>query len=315
MNVARRLDVVVLGNANVDLIRDAQGNEHRTPGGKGLNQAVASSRAGASVALITRVGAGPEGDFLLSAMRAEGVQTEYVVRDHEAPTGRCRIELEGSQPKFLHYDANANANLTLDDIRAAKAILSEARVLACGLSVPAPCVELAVQIAKATDTYVILDPSPPALPDALWPMIDLMKPDAEEIEVLCGHPVEDREAASVAARTLMRRGVISVAIEVEKQGNLFAWPGGEVWLERCEVDVVDTTGAGDAMIGMFTAHVALERSLAEAAPIAHAAAAIATTGIGGAPNMPTRSQARQLLRASEKARLEAARRPLVGQPG
>ena len=56
-------------------------------GGKGSNQAFAAAKQGADVAIVGRVGMDSNGDMLLEALEAAGVNTEYVVRDEKEQTG------------------------------------------------------------------------------------------------------------------------------------------------------------------------------------------------------------------------------------
>ena len=90
--------IVVVGSFNTDLTTYMQrlprpgetvhGRNFVTgPGGKGSNQAVAAARLGAQVAFVGRVGLDAFGDMGLSMWQNEGINTAYIVRDSEQPTG------------------------------------------------------------------------------------------------------------------------------------------------------------------------------------------------------------------------------------
>src|SRR5262245_24514628 len=98
-------DVVVLGGANTDysirgrvLPRAGETSEGEEffegAGGKGANQAVAAARLGARVAFVARVGADARGEALLATLEREGVATQYVTRDPDAPTGVALINVD-----------------------------------------------------------------------------------------------------------------------------------------------------------------------------------------------------------------------------
>ncbi|MFM8350758.1 MAG: PfkB family carbohydrate kinase, partial [Actinomycetales bacterium] len=83
------MTVVVVGSANVDLVlglhRMPDPGEtvfghslERFPGGKGLNQAVAAARAGASVSMVAAVGSDEAGAWLRGLVVAEGIQDEQI---------------------------------------------------------------------------------------------------------------------------------------------------------------------------------------------------------------------------------------------
>jgi sugar/nucleoside kinase (ribokinase family) len=101
---------VVVGKANVDyLVRGprlpAPGESingdafQEAAGGKGANQAVGAARLGAKVALVARVGRDARGDAVLAKLHDENVETRFVTRDPEAPTGvaLCQVAASGEK--------------------------------------------------------------------------------------------------------------------------------------------------------------------------------------------------------------------------
>lgn len=110
-------------------------------------------------------------------------------------------------------------------------------------------------------------------------------PAAHETETLTGQPVADLETAVRAAAELRRRGPSLVVLEVSGQGTLFAGPDGTWFVPDVETDVVDTTGAGDALVATLTAALTRRRPLETAACLAVAAAAATTEHAGGRPRL------------------------------
>src|SRR5256885_7548607 len=100
--IARSLDVVVVGAANVDLVvqvpRLPLAGETVfgapltvLPGGKGLNQAVAVARNGGNVALVSRIGTDGWGDLLHEALVGAGVGIAAVARQPGSATGAAIV--------------------------------------------------------------------------------------------------------------------------------------------------------------------------------------------------------------------------------
>src|SRR5947199_8456967 len=97
--------IVVVGSSNTDMVVQAPrlpgpgetvlgGAFAELPGGKGANQAVAAARLGASVTFVGCVGQDPFGDRALEALRREGIDTQYVVREARAPSGVALIVVD-----------------------------------------------------------------------------------------------------------------------------------------------------------------------------------------------------------------------------
>ena len=300
-------DVVVVGKANMDfLVRgprlpgpgmSVNGDAFQeAPGGKGANQAVGAARLGARVALVAHVGDDVRGAAVVAALRLEGVEVGHVSRDPSAATGvgLCQVARSGEK-QILSYPG-ANALLTAARVRAAGEAIRSAKVVLCQLGVPIDAVMEAVRMAKSAGAQVMLDPGPPApLPNELIALLDVIRPNTSEAQILTGIQVRDRLSAREAARDLLRRGAKAAAVQAGELGDLLAWAEEESWLPRFEVARVDATGAGDAFASAFAVALAEGWPLADAGPFASAAAALATTKLGAQASLPTRAAVLQLL--------------------
>jgi ribokinase len=152
-------------------------------------------------------------------------------------------------------------------------------------------------VGGANTDYLAHAPRPPAtpLPDAIYPQLDLIRPDATEASTLTGVDVRDRASAREAARVFLDRGAQAAVIQAGSEGNLAVWPGGELWLPKIPVKSVDAVGAGDAFAAALAVQMAKGRSLAEAGSFANAAAALATTVVGARAGLPRREAVARLL--------------------
>ena len=139
--------------------------------------------------------------------------------------------------------------------------------------------------AAAAPGMVVLNPAPARrLPAALLARGPLLTPNATEACELAGE--SDPEAA---ARALAERTGAAVLATIGADGALLVHAGEVERLPAPRVDVVDTTGAGDALNGALAAELAAGRPLRDAARFAVAAASLSTRRAGARDGMPPRA--------------------------
>ena len=301
-------DIIVVGGAYTDYV--VRGEKLPTigetvvgqkflivPGGKGANQAVAAARLGATrVAFMGRVGSDARGDEIVRQFQAEHVDTHYITRDQSIPTGISLIQANEQGRKQMMVALGASHALTVDDVYRASDAITSTKILLTQLEVPLDATRAAIRLAHQSGAKIIFDPAPVSnVPGELFPMVDVIKPDTKEAEVLTGLHVTDRDSARPAAHHLMKQGVKAVAVQAGSQGDLLVWQGGERWLPRIPVKAVDATGAGDTFAAALAVALAEGRSLEEAGPFASAAAALKTTKLGARPALPGRQEVEALL--------------------
>lgn len=318
--------VVVVGSINVDLVvvserlptageTVAGGTFASYGGGKSANQAVAAARLGADVVFVGAVGRDAMGDEAEAALREEGIDVSGLARV-DAPTGVALIVVDAQGENQIAVASGANAALDAAPIATRlDALLGEAAtagsptatagsptatagsstatagssatpagVVLLGHEVGEDVVIAAARAAEAAGWPVVLNPAPAReLPGA---PLAVLTPNASEAEQLTGEAEPE-----AAARALAEATGAAVLITLGARGALLLEPGGEpARLPAAEVDVVDTTGAGDTVNGALAAELAAGRALREAAAFAVKAAALSTTKPGARGGMPTRAE-------------------------
>ena len=290
-------NVVVLGSANLDIVvpvphhpatgETVLGGPHdRIPGGKGANQAVAAARLGARVAMVGRVGSDDAGRTLRTALQGAGVDCRYLAVDGLAPSGLALIGVDRAGDNTIIVSPGANNRIGPDDVAAAAPLLASAAVTLVQLEVPAMAVEAAV---AASGGKVVLNPAPASLLSAaLLERVDVLVPNRIELAQLAG----SAEAGGLAAVEEMARGlpVPSVVVTLGADGALLVAGGDAVVLPAPPVEVVDTTGAGDAFCGAIAEALARGVAIDEATARAVHAGSLATTRRGAQPSLPTGAQ-------------------------
>ncbi|MCJ7691647.1 MAG: PfkB family carbohydrate kinase, partial [Clostridiaceae bacterium] len=97
--------ICVLGSLNMDVVLKVENmakigetifakSISNIPGGKGANQAVACKRMGSEVSMIGKVGLDSNGDFLVSQLASDGINTNYVFKDNKQNTGTAIINVD-----------------------------------------------------------------------------------------------------------------------------------------------------------------------------------------------------------------------------
>ena len=290
-------NVVVLGSANLDIVVPVPhhpaigetvlgGHHDRIPGGKGANQAVAAARLGARVAMVGRVGSDDAGGTLRTALQEAGVDCKYLAVDHPAPSGLALIGVDENGDNTIIVSPGANDRVGPDDVAAAASFLASAAVTLVQLEVPAMAVEAA---AAASGGTVVLNPAPASLLSAaLLERVDVLVPNRIELAQLAG----SAEAGGLAAVEEMARGlpVPTVVVTLGADGAILVSGGDAVVLPAPPVEVVDTTGAGDAFCGAIAEALARGVAIDEATARAVHAGSLATTRRGAQPSLPTGAQ-------------------------
>lgn len=299
--------IVNVGSINMDLIVRSPriplpgetiiGSGFQTaPGGKGANQSVAAARAGAKVYHIGRVGDDGFGAALLANMAAAGVDCSRVIKDGNQPTGIALIVVEQGGQNSIVVASGANMHVSIKDVDDNRDLIASARVLLLQLEIPLETVVHAAELAHQSGCVVVLNPAPAReLPQQLLGYVDILIPNESETEILTGLPVEDEAQLKAAASRLLDLGIETVILTLGERGARLFRREGSQHIPPFKVVPVDTTAAGDAFVGAFAGALAEGRPLEQAALWGNAAGALATTGLGAQPSLPTREEIEALL--------------------
>jgi len=301
--------VVVVGNINVDFVLRTQRLPRRgetllaesfsvVAGGKGANQAVAAARLGAQVALLGRLGNDVFGEQLLDNLVREGISTRLVERDQAQHTGTALVMVEPDGRNAILTALGANMGYQPEALaQSLRPALEGADGVLVQLGVPLGSVEAVVGVATALGKRVFLDPTPlrAGLP-ANWRRAYAVTPNETEVSALCGLQVRSRRKAKEACLRLLEEGVKVAVVKLGAQGVVLGYEGEARHLPALPVDVVDTTGAGDAFAAAFAVRHLECAGVWEAARFANCAAGLAAGRFGAQPSLPHREEVERALR-------------------
>ncbi|HET9659028.1 MAG TPA: ribokinase [Thermomicrobiales bacterium] len=287
--------ILVAGTINTDLVvrtrRAPEAGETVTGlsfaiygGGKGANQAVAAARAGGSVSMLSGIGDDEFGRQRRADLEAESVDTTAVITTDRAASGVASITLEESGQNRIAYVPGAGWEVEAPDALAALDTV-EPEVVLSTLELKHPTLAALFQQAKARAITLICNGTPePSEGRHLISLADVLIVNEQEALELSGSIVQDW--AVVAAR-IAETGPRIVIVTLGAEGAL-VWAGGSIeQLPSIPVEVVDTTGAGDAFCGAFAAFYSHNGDAIAAARKAVVAGSLSVMRAGAQPSMPT----------------------------
>lgn len=291
--------VIVFGSINMDLSvechRMPRPGETLTgwgfitnPGGKGANQAVAAARMGADVHMIGCVGDDAFGHELAAGLSDAGVNVDGVRFWREVPTGTATI-LRADGENCIVVSPGANVVLHADEVCATlDGIAEPGDILLCQLECDLPTTGSILTHAHERGLVTMLNAAPAhRLDPAAYQNLDVVCVNELECEALSGVLPTDRWRQRDALDALRGLGIQNAIVTLGKRGSVSLVGGHQVWTEAYSVDVVDTTGAGDAFLGTVAQQVAAGAPLGLSLRRASAAGALATTRVGAQQAMPT----------------------------
>ena len=268
-------------------------------GGKGANQAVAAVRAGAPSFLIGAVGRDHFGKLAQDALIEGGVDTTHVtVRGGDTGVAHIRVNTATGQ-NDIAIVPGANDLLSPDGVeQALRSIGTRVSVVLMQLEIPVAVVQRVASLCRDLGLRLILDPAPVrTLPADVWPGVFLAKPNEHEAAMITGLAVTDRVSAEHAGRWFLDRGVQVAVITRGDRGAVVVERDAVTELPAYRVPAVDTTAAGDALIGALGSALSQGTPLPDAIRRALAASALAVTVRGASPSLPTAAEIDDFLKA------------------
>ncbi|MGI6004838.1 MAG: carbohydrate kinase family protein [Christensenellales bacterium] len=261
-------------------------------GGDASNCSINLSKMGQDVSIVTRIGTDDFGDFLFNKLTAEGVNTQFVNRiEGQKSSGTLVCINEKGDRTFFSIRA-ANHDLTLSDLPLDR--LGEFKVahLSTFFTFKKLGTEGAVayfkraQAAGCTTTMDVgwdhdmkwMEKIGPVLP-----YLDYFLPSDNEACEIAGKSRNDPEGM---ADVLLDAGAKNVIIKRGEYGCYYKGQSGSFYLPSMKVEVLDTTGAGDAYVGGFITGLLQDWDVEKCARFATALAGICTTHVGTTDGTP-----------------------------
>ncbi len=292
--------IAVVGGINQDIVIHVpripqpgetvhHGRLGRYAGGKGANQAVAAAHAGATVSMLGAVGTDAAGDDLLRGMAADGVDTTHVARVDSAATGTALIAVDAAGTNSIAVAEGANFEIDPEAVASAVAAIQPVAVIG-QREVPDQATLAAFRAAPPGLRVLNVSPVDEAGTIDLSP-VDIAVVNEIEAAQLAGGNDEPPALAQAVAGHTHRGCVVTLG-----GAGLVAHVDGQTHVQPAfPTTVVDTTGAGDAFCGVFTASLAFGHPIEAALRWGQAAGALAAATPGAQPSMPRAEDIRRLV--------------------
>lgn len=264
------------------------------PGGKAANQAASAARCGANVVFVGAFGDDAYGAARRAELAAAGIDLRFCDQVAGVPSGLALIAVDQQGENQIITVAGANASVRVE--------LLDAAIEACRPDVllfpneaPAAIVE---RLASHPVAGLKLCNAAPFTEDLrpLAGQLDYLICNEIEAAGFLGREVLPGEDAREAVRELAelpRRGAI---VTLGEHGAVGCADGAVIDVPAPVVDVVDTTGAGDAFCGAFAAWIAGGSSFEDAVRAGVQSGSLAVTRAGAQPSLPDRGQILERLR-------------------
>ncbi|OLP59257.1 ribokinase [Xaviernesmea oryzae] len=289
--------ITVFGSINMDLIATTErlprpgetvaGRSFSTAaGGKGANQALAATRAGARVRMAGAVGADNFADDALALMTEAGTDLSFV-RTASEPTGTAHILVGDDGENVIVVVPGANGAIGDGEARAAIGAMNRGDLLMLQLEVPASAVETALNAARAAGIISLLNTAP-LTPEAaeLSRLADIVVANEHEFERLSGHDVLSPDERRDAMARLSAETGQTLVITLGAEGVIAIRDGQFHEAMGLTITPVDTVGAGDTFCGYLAAGLEAGLDFDRALRRAAIAGSLACLAPGAQPAIP-----------------------------
>jgi len=292
------MDLVVYAPRRPEQGETLKGSNFKTtPGGKGFNQAVAASRAGARTAMLGKLGSDTFGDTFLEVLASEGINSTGVTRDSKIGTGVGFPVVTPDGDNSIIIIPLSNDLADDEYVYRHADLIQTSDVLLLQLELPLSSAIAAARIAKESGATVVLTPAPVTSAEALNDfigLVDILVPNQVEAAALA----VSKEGNEDQAKFLMKQfGCKGVVITLGLNGA-FVTDGLSVQvIPAPKVETVDAVGAGDTLCGYLSAQLAVGNDIFEAARYAIHAASLSVTRPGAALAVPLASEVTSFVQA------------------
>ncbi|WP_434654329.1 carbohydrate kinase family protein [Thermoanaerobacterium thermosaccharolyticum] len=314
-------DVVALGELLIDFTPAGKSENGNTlfemnPGGAPSNVLTAVTKLGGKCAFIGKVGDDQFGHFLKQVLENNNIATTGLKNTCLVNTTLAFVHLDKSGDRSFTFYRNPGADMMLNNDDINLDLIDSSKIFHFGsLSLtdePSRSATItALKYAKQNKKIISYDPNwrPPlwkdetiAKKEMFFPLkyVDIAKLSLEELHFLTGE-----SNIQIASDILYNMGIKLVLVTLGQDGCYYKHSSGSGHIPAYRVDVVDTTGAGDAFLGAVLYNISKidfpiekisSKEIAQIVKFANAVGSLCTTKRGAIPSIPTYDEVENFLR-------------------
>lgn len=282
--------VLVIGGAGVDIVGRLKSDLHPDTsnpaqirysfGGVARNVAENLARLGQPVRLMTAVGQDDPADALLEVLVGAGVDVGAVLRSGDGNTGIYLAVLDpAGRLQLALDDMRIISGLTPQYVRQYAGLFEDASLLFIDANLPKETLRTVMSLARQAHLPVCADPTSMLLAHRLHPFVSrffMITPNSSEASILCdpSQQVSNRKQALEAAKCMVGQGVGVAIITLAERGLCYATSEISGYIPAFRTEVLDPTGAGDALSAAVIFAILNGMQIDEAMQLGVAAAAL-----------------------------------------
>ena len=258
------------------------------PGGKGCNQAIAIARLGGKVSFISKIGKDNYGDLALDTLKKNKISSSNIIQDKNLQTGVAGILVDQNSGKnAINVITGAPSSLTTKELDNHINVIKKSKIFLTQLEVPKEVIIYCLKTAKENGCVTILNPAPASeISKEFYKYIDFFTPNETEAEFYTGIKITNEEDAKQAAYKILDLGIKKVIITLGDKGLFYSDGQKEICIKASAVNVIDTTGAGDAFNGALAFALSQKKTIEECLRFANKVGGLSTTKQGAGDAMP-----------------------------
>lgn len=242
-------------------------------GGKGLNVARIARLCGAQVKATGFVG-GFNGQYLEALLDKDAISNEFYHVKGETRSCINILDAGYGSTEYLEPGCEISEEEAEQFLNMFPKIVQDSSVITISGSIPKgvhpDIYGRMITMAKEMGIQVILDTSGDSLRRGIASCPTLVKPNKDEIEMFFNVKIRDRDDVIFYAKQISDKGIPYVVISLGGEGALLVCQNGVFQGIPPKVDVVNTVGCGDSMVGAFA--VSLEKQVTPAEALKYAVA-------------------------------------------
>ena len=248
-------------------------NVNNAPGGKGIHVANVLQAFGEEC-LITGFIGGKTGEFVEEKLKKRKLLYDFQKIKGETRSCLAFTNDNGSQTEILEPGPEISTDEYKKFIKKYTDLVQQASIVICSGSLPQNIPETAyeelIKIAKKYDRKVFLDTSGNPLLAGIRMKPYFIKPNHDELEILCKHKIDSLEIAIKEIKVLLKNDISLVTVSLGENGSLMGYKNKIYKISIPKVKVINPVGSGDAFVAGMA--VGLQQGLDEKHAICFAAA-------------------------------------------
>ena len=299
-------EIIVFGSVNLDLVvyltrppskgETMEGKSFETfLGGKGENQAIASSRLGGKVSFMGTIGKDSFGDQVNEILLKEKIDLN-LIQSKQASTGTAVINVFDDGENQITYIPGAN-NVSKQEYVSDKQ-LEDSNLIICQMEVSEKQVELLFERSKEKGNLNILNLAPfKKLSDKLISNTDYLVVNESEFCQLIDIDLNEElsiEDIENQIKKKMPLKNICLIVTLGSRGLCYNHNSKFEYIEGIKTEAVDTVGSGDCFVGALAYALNLDQDIRESCIFANNCAALSVTKKGASTSMPTLSEVQRV---------------------